>query len=203
MNPADAQLINQIQRATRGARMLLCTLARRGKALEREEPQRAGFLLSAVRPHPLYKAGRLAFDMLELEDLMLDAPRVGPLNDVQLTQVLGVVAGGGHSLAEALLRFGSDGQDGGAPPAAAVAESDPPPRMAAGGEVPVPDALLPRVRLGPAHDQAAAATGPLARDGGREESESGPELLSSDYLYDYVVLGFLRSYREGWLTHSK
>ena len=191
MNPADVRLIEHIQQATRGACMLLCTLARRGKALERDQPQRAAFLLAAVRPHPLYKGGRLTFDMLELEDLMLDAPPVGPLNDLQLTQVLSAVAGGGHNLAEALLRFGSDGRDGGARPATAAGETDLPASMAAGADVPAPAALLPRVRFGPAHDPVAAAVGSPARDGGPEAAESGPALLSSDYLYDYVVLGFL------------
>ena len=50
---------------------------------------------------------------------------------------------------------------------------------------------LPRVVFGPAHDPVAATAGSPARDGGPEAPESGPELLSSDYLYDYVVLGFL------------
>ncbi len=192
VNPADVRLIEYIQQATRGARMLLCTLARRGKALERDQPQRAAFLLAAVRPHPLYKGGRLAFDMLELEDLMLDAPPLGPLNDLQLTRVLSAVAGGGHNLTEVLLRFGFDGRDGGARPATAAGKTAFPVPMAAGADVPAPASPLPRVRFGPAHDPvAAAAAGSPARDGGPEAAESGPELLSSDYLYDYVVLGFL------------
>lgn len=191
VNPADVRLIEDIQHATRGACRLLCTLARRGKALEGDQPQRAAFLLAVVRPHPLYKGGRLAFDMLELEDLMLDAPPVGPLNDLQLTQVLSAVAGSGRNLAEALLRFGSGGRDGGARPATAAGETDLPAPMAAGADMPAPIALLPRVRFGPAYDPVGAAAGSPARDGGPEAAESGPELLSSDYLYDYVVLGFL------------
>jgi hypothetical protein len=191
MNPADVSLIEQIQQATRGVRMLLCTLARRGKALERDQPQRAAFLLTALRPHPLYKGGRLAFDMLEIEDLMLDAPPVDPLNDLQLTQVLSAVAGRGHDLAEVLLRFGSDGRDGGARPETAAGETALPTLMVAGPEATAPTALLPRVRFGPAPDTVAATDRPPARDGGPEAPESGPELLSSDYLYDYVVLGLL------------
>lgn len=191
MNPADTRLIEHIQQATRGVRMLLCTLARRGKAMERDQPQRAAFLLTAVRPHPLYKGGRLAFDMLEVEDLMLDAPLLDPLNDLQLTQVLSAVAAGGHNLTEVLLRFGFDGRDGGARPAPAAGKTDLPVPVGAGADVPAPAALLPRVRFGPAHDPVAAAAGSPARDGGPEAAESGPELLSSDYLYDYVVLGFL------------
>jgi len=47
------------------------------------------------------------------------------------------------------------------------------------------------VRFGPARDVIAIAKGSSAREGGTEAAESWPELLSSDYLYDYVVLGFL------------
>jgi hypothetical protein len=94
---ADAKLIDYIQQATRGGCMLLRTLGVRGKALERADPERAGFLLAAVRSHPLYKGGRLAFDMLELEDLLLDAPSVALLNDVQLAQLLRAVAANAQS----------------------------------------------------------------------------------------------------------
>src|SRR5262245_48629524 len=118
MTPDDVRLIERIQQATRGARVLLCTLARRGKALERSQPERAAFLLVALRPHPLYKAGRLAFDMLEIEDLMLDGLAVDPLTDFQLTRMLSAVAGRGYDLADVFLRFGSNGRDGdGAPDA--------------------------------------------------------------------------------------
>ncbi|HEY8022368.1 MAG TPA: hypothetical protein VIH93_14785 [Thermoanaerobaculia bacterium] len=124
MNPADARLIEQIKQGTRGGRAVLCSVARRGKALERDEPDRAAFLLTVVRSHPLYKGGRLAFDMLELEDLMLDPPPAGP---------------------------------------------------------PANTAPIPRVRFGPVHE---------VHDGS-EAGEPEPELLSSDYLYDFFVLGLL------------
>lgn len=189
MNPADARLIAQIQLTTRGGRRVLCALARRGKALERDEPDRGALLLAAISPHPLYKGGRLTFDMLEIEDLMLDGPPVGLLSDVQLTQVLTAVAGRGRNLADALLRFEGGEPDGGTPamPAGESALSS-----ASDSEAPAPSvALLPRVRFGPSRDGIAAAKESPARDGGPEATESWPELLSSDYLYDYVVLGFL------------
>jgi hypothetical protein len=50
VNPADKQLIEHIQHATRGGCRLLCTLARCGKALERDEPHRAEFLLARIPP---------------------------------------------------------------------------------------------------------------------------------------------------------
>lgn len=162
MNRADTRLIEQIQQATRGGRALLVTLGRRGKALERAEPERAAFLLAVVRPHPLYKGGRLAFDMLEIEDLMLDGPPVDPVNQHDLARMLSVDARW-QDLTVALQRFGSDRRDGEAPPATAEPDG--------------PAPLLPRVRFVP---EAAP-----------EATEPDPELSSSDYLYDLVVLGFL------------
>ena len=181
MIPDDVRLIERIQQATRGARVLLCTLARRGKALERHQPERAAFLLAALRPHPLYKAGRLAFYMLEIEDLMLDGLAVDPLSDVQLTRMLSAVAGRGHDLADVFLRFGSNGRDGDGAPDAARPAFEPP------GDAPAPTDVLPRLRFGP--DPEDAVNGSPWRDG--EGGGAGPELTSSDYLYDLVVLGFL------------
>lgn len=74
MSRADELLIAQIESGTQTTRALLCALARRGKALARDQPQRAERLLHAFRRHPGYKAGRIVFDLLELEDLMLDGP---------------------------------------------------------------------------------------------------------------------------------
>jgi len=190
VNPDDARLIAQIQLTTQGGRKVLCALARRGKALERDEPHRGALLLAAMRSHPLYKGGRLTFDMLEIEDLMLDGPPVGLLSDIQLAQVLTAVAGRGRNLADALLLFGTGEPDVGAPAAVPVGESAF--SSASHFEAPAPSvALLPRVRFGPARDVIAIAKGSSAREGGTEAAESWPELLSSDYLYDYVVLGFL------------
>lgn len=180
MTSDDVRLIERIQQATRGARVLLCTLARRGKALEQHQPERAAFLLAALRPHPLYKAGRLAFDMLEIEDLMLDGLAVDPLTDVQLTRMLSAVAGRGHDLADVFLRLGSNGRDG-APDAARPAFGPSP------GDGPAPTDVLPRLRFGP--DPEDAMNGSPSRDG--DGGRAGPELTSSDYLYDLVVLGFL------------
>ena len=182
MNPADVHLIEKIQQATRGARILLCTLARRGKALELHQPQRAAFLLAALRPHPLYKGGRLAFDMLEIEDLMLDAPPVDPLTDFQLTQMLSAVAGRGYDFADVFLQFGADGRDGG--PESTLPAFMEAPSVSAGATQP-----LPRLRFGP--DTIGTTDGSPARDVDAGTGDSGPQLASSDYLYDLVVLGFL------------
>ena len=87
MNPADAQLIAHIQQVTQGGARLLVTLARRGKALQQDESQRAASLLAGVETHSLYKAGRLAFDMMEIEDLILDGSQLDPMSSQELMLV--------------------------------------------------------------------------------------------------------------------
>lgn len=152
---ADARLIEWIQQATRGGRVLLCSLGRRGKAMERDDPERAELLLTVVRAHPLYKAGRLAFDMLEIEDLMLDGPPVDQLGLAEVSRALGLVASRVEDLLAGLRQIG------------VISGNGPGPSM--------PAPPLPLVRLEPAHEPTSPA----------------PELQSSDYLYDFVVLGLL------------
>lgn len=72
--PGDDLLIERIESATAASRALLCALARRGKELALRDEARAERLMRAARAHPLYKAARIGFDLLELEDLMLDGP---------------------------------------------------------------------------------------------------------------------------------
>jgi hypothetical protein len=155
VNRADVRLLERIQQATRGGRALLCSFGRRGKALERDEPERAALLLTALRVHPLYKAGRLAFDMLEIEDLMLDGLPAELLSREDLSQALGSVAERVQDVVLALRQIGADSGNGAAAPGPSVA--------------------LPLVRLAPEHES--------------EPPDPAPELCSSDYLYDFVVLG--------------
>jgi hypothetical protein len=191
MNPADEQLIEQIQHVTQGGSRLLVTLARSGKALERNDSQRAAFLLAAVRNHPLYKGGRLAFDMLEIEDLMLAGSPVEPMSKREITPVLGA---GIFHLAERLKEMGAPPQgrrmattlrrdtDVSADSALAHAES---------GNEQVSTSPLPRLSLGPADDFARTRHASAARDEDSDAKDIWPDLQSSDYLYEYVVLGLL------------
>jgi hypothetical protein len=188
VKPGDVQLIEHIQRATQGGARLLRTLARRGKAIERDEASRAAFLLTALRNHPFYKAGRLAFDMLEIEDLMLDGSPGEPMSTQEVFEVLNA---GARRVVEVLVRMGSRSHD-------SRATSEPLVGEAAGfsnsRDVPkdradelVTETLLPRVTFGPVYE--APPTQPT-----RERPDAvlaAPELQSSDYLYDYVVLGLL------------
>lgn len=182
MNAADARLIEQIKETTRGGSRALVTLARRGKAIERDDAERARSLLTAVATHPLYKGGRLTFDMLEIEDLMLDESPIEPISTADLIQILNA---GGHNLAETLRRMGAPVLDarrasgsnfnGDMPGSSFV-------RAGARGADASSAGILPHLTLGPTD----------ARHTGYGTAEPGePELTSSDYLYDYVVLGFL------------
>ena len=146
------RLIGQIQQATQGAARLLCTLARRGKALERDAPERSADLLAAVRTHPFYKGGRLAFDMLEIEDVMLDGLALDPMSTRELIQVLKADVRG---LVETLMRMGFRGLRGAGDSLRFDGDVDgavPDTQPAASSSLP-----MPRVRLGPPADAPTLA----------------------------------------------
>jgi hypothetical protein len=176
---ADARLVQHIQQATLGATRMLCTLARKGKTIEHDQPDRAESLLTAVRYHPLYKGGRLAFDMLEIEDLMLEDASVASIGELDLIQLLGA---GLTNLLDVLGRLGSEARNGGL----VLATITKTPELFAGpnaSKTPMPE--LPRVSFG---------SGLGGANGQRSHPESArrePDLNSSDYLYDYVVIGIL------------
>jgi len=179
---ADEQLLQYIRLATEGGSRLLCTLARRGKALERDTPQRALDLLTAVRPHPFYKGGRLAFDMLEIEDLILDGARTDSMSDEELHALMN---SGPHNVVDALRRLGSTANHG-------LTETEigrpwngrgKAPGTASGG--------FPRITLGWNSSETSGTNRSTNGTGGSGVNYPEPELKSSDYLYDYVVLGLL------------
>jgi hypothetical protein len=190
VNLADSQLVEQIRGVTQGGSRLLVSLARRGKALQQGEPQRSAFLLAAVSTHPLYKGGRLAFDMMEIEDLILENPLVAPMSTEEVVQVL---TSSGRRLIETLKQMVSS-------PAADRAMAGAGPDSDAEGlsgakssaaQSHATDPLLPRLSLGPTDNGKRPAAAIAAADQSRTTGNTYPELTSSDYLYDYVVLGFL------------
>jgi len=188
VNPADVHLVEQIRQATWGASQMLRALAKRGKVLEQDEPQRAEFLVGAVRTHPLYKGGRLTFDMLEIEDLILDGWDGSPLDAMSLRQVTEVLSADVNPFVETLLRLSWRTEVDRAPvesptPGAAARIG----HLSAGaqGADELSTPTMPRVILGPPGDASTA------EDDAREARQREVELQASDYLYDYVVLGFL------------
>jgi hypothetical protein len=190
MNLTDLHLIEQIQQATSGAARFLCTLARRGKALERDQPQRAQFLLDGVHTHPLYKGGRLTFDMLEIEDLILEGSSISSMNTSELSQFL---ASGAHGLVEALQQMGSAERAARTPGAKPSSEAD----LRAGRALtetkdePLAAILIPRLSFGPADNEEVVTPQSFGNNERVDTAQSESELSPSDYLYDYVVLGFL------------
>jgi hypothetical protein len=72
VHPGDRALLAAVQQGNAWLRGVACTLARRGVAFREEHPERAEVLLDALASWPLYKAGQFLFDLLELEDFMLD-----------------------------------------------------------------------------------------------------------------------------------
>lgn len=98
----DALVLEQIATFTAAGRTLLYALAQRGKRVCRDQPGRAAALLASVAPHPLYKIGRLAFDMAEIEDVLLDGNPPPPLDDATLTTLLGSLRDAARVLTEKL-----------------------------------------------------------------------------------------------------
>jgi hypothetical protein len=74
LQPQDAQLLQSIKDGGRWFRAVLCTLARRGVLLRQSSPERAKAILDALSTFPYYKGGQFLFDLLELEDFLLDGP---------------------------------------------------------------------------------------------------------------------------------
>lgn len=72
MDRGTAAVLDAVARGTGAWRSVLCAAARRGKALQADEPEVALVALAGLRSNPLYKGLRVMFDLLELEDLMLD-----------------------------------------------------------------------------------------------------------------------------------
>ncbi|MFI6098136.1 hypothetical protein ACIA8G_21460 [Lentzea sp. NPDC051213] len=68
----DLSLLVSLGRGQQWLRMVLCTLARRGGYLRETDPLRARHMLDELSRSPLYRGGQFLFDLLELEDFMLD-----------------------------------------------------------------------------------------------------------------------------------
>ena len=74
LRPQDRQLLARVAAGNDWLRSVLCTLARHGTSLRREDPARAEELITLLSPWPWFKAGQFLFDLLEWEDFMVDGP---------------------------------------------------------------------------------------------------------------------------------
>lgn len=72
--PADHKLLSILGDHNLVQRGALCTFARIGILWRRTEPERTRAWLERLEPYPFYKAGQFLFDLLEVEDFMLDGP---------------------------------------------------------------------------------------------------------------------------------
>jgi hypothetical protein len=88
MKKLDEQLLVMMARVTHRRRAVLCALAQRGKALRQEQPARAQRLLELACGHPLYKSGRLVFDMAEVAEAMREGPPPHALEDEVLGRLI-------------------------------------------------------------------------------------------------------------------
>src|SRR6187402_2121185 len=100
--PADLTLLSALAQHNAVLRAVLCTLARRGAAMRRDEPERAGAWIDALAVHPYYKGGQFLFDLLEWEDFMLDGEPPPMLDEVTLAALLHQYAKMLRALSEAL-----------------------------------------------------------------------------------------------------
>lgn len=85
--PVDIALLRFLRAQNAILRTALCTLARRGVALRRREPERALAWIDVLSPHPMFKAGQFLFDLMEWEDFMLDGDPP-PLSETQAADLV-------------------------------------------------------------------------------------------------------------------
>lgn len=75
----DQALLVRFGRGQRWLRAVLCTLARRGGHISETDPERARHIVDELSRSPLYRGGQFLFDLLELEDFMVDGEPPPPM----------------------------------------------------------------------------------------------------------------------------
>jgi hypothetical protein len=175
-HPDDRARLEAILGANAWVRGVACTLARRGVAFREADAPRSRALLDALSTWPTYRAGQLLFDLLELEDFMIDGEQP---DGVAMTLPPAAL----QRLAE-LLRAAQRHLDGAQPDLAALA---PAALQRFGGLLRAVKRSLDAALRG--HDGQAAPARPPA-DG---LATALPPLEAGFYLYDDVVLGLWAS----------
>jgi Lamin Tail Domain len=179
-HPDDRAQLEAIRGANAWVRGLACTLARRGVAFRQADAARSRALLDALSTWPAYRAGQLLFDLLELEDFMVD----GEQPDVVLTTLPPAAL---HRLGE-LLRAVQRYLDGAQPDRVAIAVAPAALQRVTGLLRAVKRHLDGALR---GHDGQVAAPHPPPAD----LAATLPPLEAGFYLYDDVVLGLWASTR--------
>jgi hypothetical protein len=85
--PVDHRLLQILGDNNIVQRSILCAFARLGTAWRRVESQRTEAWLAQLEPHPFYKGGQFLFDLLEVEDFMLDGPPPPLASNEELVQI--------------------------------------------------------------------------------------------------------------------
>ncbi|QQQ74022.1 DUF11 domain-containing protein [Saccharothrix sp. 6-C] len=88
LRDGDRAAMRSLGRVGVRLRGVLCTLARRGVAVRRDDPRRARQILDALAPWPFYKGGQFLFDLLEWEDFMIDGEPPPILSRAELGALL-------------------------------------------------------------------------------------------------------------------
>lgn len=180
-HPDDRARLEAIERANAWMRGFACTLARRGVAFREADGLRTRALLDALSTWPAYRAGQMLFDLLELEDFMVD----GEQPDVVATTIPPAVL---QRLAD-LLRAVQRHLDGAQPDIAAFALALAALQRIAGVLRAVKRQIDGAVRG--SHDGHVAPSCPP----GADPAATLPPLEAGFYLYDDVVLGIWASTR--------
>ncbi|KUO00029.1 hypothetical protein [Streptomyces caeruleatus] len=175
----DAAFLDLVRRGNARTRAVLCTLARHGVALRRDEPERAARLLEALGVWPVYKGGQFLFDLLEWEDFMLDGDPPPPIRPQDLAASLRLP-----------LRLLSEAVDA----APTMLQTGPLHRTAAAFDLPL---RFLTVTAKAALDGIAGDLGTMAATSADAPAEEGPggsegelpELAAGFHLYQDVVLG--------------
>jgi hypothetical protein len=92
LTPVDRNLLALLADHTVVQRAILCTFARIGVAWRQLEADRTQAWLTQLEPHPFYKGGQFLFDLLEVEDFMLDGPPPPVVSDSELIAVASRIA---------------------------------------------------------------------------------------------------------------
>lgn len=92
LTPVDRKLLAALEGHNLVQRGALCTFARIGILWRRTQPERTRVWLEQLEPYPFYKAGQFLFDLLEVEDFMLDGPPPPSISAAELAVIAQRVA---------------------------------------------------------------------------------------------------------------